>query len=153
MNRKNYKPGELAGKLCLVVIAAIVIVCLLFGCAKDAENQRPVPPPQAVYDWCRENPENSNCAWLLLQPRDEVTFAETVQPWAIGFLIFATLGALIWYLVTFSRLAFIGDQFCQECGGRSQAMKILAKLKADNAARLAGAVSAAAFGAHKDPKS
>lgn len=154
MKSRKPEPGETAWKFILYVLVAIIVAAFCFGCVKKPEP--PPKPPDSVYAWCSFHPENKNCAWLLAE-RDEdqrvATWAERFGPWSAGFLLLSIVASLSWYFAAFSRRAFIGDQFCNECGGYAGAMRVLARLKADNADRMALALTARAFGVDKEPKS
>jgi hypothetical protein len=143
--------------VCRHMLYALVLAWFLMwlaGCARIGGEQLPQPPPE-VYDWCEANSAEPGCARLLAARAEDLKVAgwmERFQPWAAGFLALATIGGLTWYLVAFSRMAFVGTRFCDVAGGYSRAMAIIAKIDRENADLLAGGLSAAAFGAHKDPK-
>ncbi len=146
--RKSRPPGNLAGALILFVLGAVVCLVFLFGCEQSKKTAPPAMPDQ-IYDWCDYHPADELCVRALAERAEDAkvsAWMAAVTPWSIGFLILATLAGLVWYFRAFSRLAFIGERIVQVCGSERAAMRLIAQLEADNAARLAGALSAAAFG-------
>ncbi len=122
VQRRTDPPGDGIWRWVLFLLVFGFALLWLWGCAAAPSDSHPMD------------------GWL-----------NAIAPWATGFLILAMVAGLTWYFRAFSRLAFIGERVVEVCGTEKAALRLIAQIEADNAARLAGALSAASFGAHKGP--